>query len=402
MFDTPAVAPVTSDEIRAHCEMIHTLAQPLAGRGKLVIAGFGEDPGKPNPKTGKPGCPLEPGLRCVEVGNVDAMVRMIVASTVRPHLNVYTPLSVFRSDLPRGKKGFERDIVGVLGLVADFDDGDAARWADRLPLAPNYVLETSAGRFQAFYLFDKPEAFAAVKSVAARLKAYARCDHGTADLSHVWRIAGTSNWPNAKKVIAGRPPEPQTVRVTKAWQGDRVSLADLAAVIPETKADPERSQPVDEEAEAEPAVENDPIGAGSADVSIGLILKLLPAKLRAKITEPTGDRSKGLFHVVRALIDRDLDDMTIERIIRAHPNGIGSKYVDRADLDKEIARIRSKASASAPTTPDSLSAIIGEFNGKYAVINEAGIAIIYERVIDPLLRRATLVRISFADLKSFT
>src|ERR1700730_581274 len=114
------------------------------------------------------------------------------------------PVAVFQPGLQPGGKGYERDVAACLGLVADFDDPDAACWADRLPAPPNYVLETSTGRFHAFYLFRKPELLEAVKPVAQRLKAFAGCDHGTSDISHVWRIPGTLNWPNAKKVGEGR------------------------------------------------------------------------------------------------------------------------------------------------------------------------------------------------------
>ena len=54
-----------------------------------------------------------------------------------------------------GKKGTEADIVGVLGLVGDFDDADAANYASRLPVTAPYVLETSPGRFQTFLPFDR-------------------------------------------------------------------------------------------------------------------------------------------------------------------------------------------------------------------------------------------------------
>lgn len=36
--------PILTDEIRAHCEMIHTLAAPLAGQGKLVIGSLVKTP----------------------------------------------------------------------------------------------------------------------------------------------------------------------------------------------------------------------------------------------------------------------------------------------------------------------------------------------------------------------
>jgi hypothetical protein len=145
----------------------------------------------------------------------------------RPHYNLYMPLAIHGPDVRSGAKGFERDVIACLGLVADFDDPDAARWAERLPLPPNYVLETSAGRFQAFYLFDKPEPLEAAKPVAERLKAFAGCDHGTSDISHVWRVPGALNWPNAKKVAEGRSPDPQLVHVVK-WDNSRTSLHSLS------------------------------------------------------------------------------------------------------------------------------------------------------------------------------
>jgi len=188
------------------------LAKPLAEPGKVIVAGFGENPDEINTRTGKPGHPLPPKVIQTAIGDAKGMLTELAQFVKQPHRNIYMPLAVFRPDLPMGAKGHEEDIVACLGVVADFDDEDAARWAERLPLPPNFVLETSSGRFQAFYLFDKPELPDVVKPVAERLKAFARCDHGTSDMSHVWRIAGALNWPNGKKVAEGRPRHPQLVR----------------------------------------------------------------------------------------------------------------------------------------------------------------------------------------------
>jgi hypothetical protein len=327
----PGVAEISPGEIRAHCEMIHILAAPLAGQGKLIIAAFGEDPDQVNPKTGKPGLPLTPIVIHAAIGDVGTTARSIGNITISPHRNLYMPLAVLRPDLPKGTKGFEKDIVAVLGLVADFDDVDAPRWAERLPLAPNYVLETSTGRFQAFFFFDKPELFEAVKPIAARLKAFAGCDHGTADLSHVWRVAGSMNWPNARKVAAGRPRESQFVRVAKQWRGERVSLADLAAELPDIQTD-----------------RHDQAGAaeseGSDDPSLDEIIARLPPKLRAKIMEPfDGDRSARLFGVIKSLANLGFTRATIIRIIEAHPEGTGAKHAGRRDLlEKDVDRISAK------------------------------------------------------------
>jgi hypothetical protein len=359
MFDSQAGPPVLVGELRAHCEIIHRLAAPLAGHGKLVIARFGEDPDQSNPKNGARGYPLSPLITHIAIGDVEAMVDVVSNLTVVQHSNVYGALAVFGHDLPQGKKGFEKDIVAVLGLVADFDDADAPRWAERLPLPPNFVLETSTGRFQAFYFLDKPEALAAVKPVAARLKASAGCDHGTADLSHVWRIAGTLNWPNAKKVGAGRPREPQTVRVVKEWDGSATSLDALVASIPDSSGEfgaTGKQQDKDvthDHGRAAMSQADYPIGPVEPDTTIGegaglpveTIVGLLPDKLRDRIVGScTGDRSRDLFYVISGLVSRRLDDATIERIISHYPEGIGAKYSDRIDLDREIRRIRDKAS----------------------------------------------------------
>jgi hypothetical protein len=203
---------VDSAAIGEHAGMIHTLAAPLVGRGKLVVASFGENPNEIAPKTGKLGCPIIPKIAHFEIGDVERTVDWIIRISRDRHRNVYTSLAVMRPDLPLGKKGEEADIVAVLGVVADFDDAEAEQWAERVPSPPDLVLETSRGRFQCFYLFDKPEPAERVKPIGRRLRDFCRSDHGSLDLSHVWRIPGCLNWPNAKKIAQGRPSEPQLVR----------------------------------------------------------------------------------------------------------------------------------------------------------------------------------------------
>jgi hypothetical protein len=45
--------------------------------------------------------------------------------------------------------------------------------------------------------------------------------------------------------------------------------------------------------------------------------------------------------------------------------------------------------------------LIEKFNAKYAVVNEAGKAVVYEQVYDRMLARKVLIRITFSDLKKF-
>ena len=46
-----------------------------------------------------------------------------------------------------------------------------------------------------------------------------------------------------------------------------------------------------------------------------------------------------------------------------------------------------------------LSRAMAEFNRRYAVVNEGGKAVVYERTSDLVLKRSVIVRIQFSDLK---
>jgi hypothetical protein len=105
--------------IRQHCELLHRLAEPLKGKGKLSVSGFGDDP-----ETGTALLPIS----MFEIGQVAPMVKFIAALTEKPHRNVYVPLAVLRPNLDPNKKGAEADVIGSLGLVGDFDDADAKNW----------------------------------------------------------------------------------------------------------------------------------------------------------------------------------------------------------------------------------------------------------------------------------
>src|SRR5260370_16822956 len=121
-------------------------------------------------------------------GDNERKVRKFVPGTERAENKSSMHLAVLRRELPAGRKGEESDVEGVLGFVADFDDAEAHRWAGRLPAPPQYVLETSTARFQAFYLFDRPETTQPAKAIAGRLKISAACHHSPPALSHVCRI----------------------------------------------------------------------------------------------------------------------------------------------------------------------------------------------------------------------
>src|SRR4051812_38535563 len=97
--------------IHAHISMLHAFAAGIDG--VLVLSVFGKDP-----HTGREeSFPVE----SFAIGDVEGMVDATMRYEKRLHANVYIGPQVMRRDLERGKRGGLKDIVAVLGLVADMD-----------------------------------------------------------------------------------------------------------------------------------------------------------------------------------------------------------------------------------------------------------------------------------------
>jgi AAA domain/RepB DNA-primase from phage plasmid len=216
------------DPVRAHCEMLHGLADGIDG--VFVVSAYFAAGGNGT-------------VTRHNVGDVDGMVEAITAHSDTSGANVYTGLHLMKRSLARGKRGTKADIVAVLGLVAD-QDADTGNTGG-LPCEPNYIIETSPGNQQPAWLFDRPLPVDEATPLAAALKRATGSDHGTADVDHVWRIPGTKNWPNAAKLKRGRSPEPVPVRYLQEWQGEFTEVdAFRAALAPWESAPASEAKPV--------------------------------------------------------------------------------------------------------------------------------------------------------------
>jgi putative DNA primase/helicase len=208
-----------------HLAMIHRLADRSGVSGKVILAGFGEG--------------IAPVVHHSNVGNVGDALAAVLANRDAP-INWHAPLVVMRQDLPPGAKGREADIVAVLGLVVD-GDADKGRAAPVPPVEANYVLETSAGNRQHFILLDRALAPSEAKAFGVALKRATGADCAD-DISHVWRVDGTHNYPTASKLKRGRSPEPQPVRVVKPWNGSVTNVDELYRVLAPHWHEPQESQ----------------------------------------------------------------------------------------------------------------------------------------------------------------
>jgi len=283
-----------------HIKLLHRAAQGLDG--KLVLTSYGEDPA-----TGKA---IQPKVEQFSIGDWQGMSERALQWKAEPHRNVYAPLGLVKHGV--NSRGKASDYSHVFGVVADFDDDNAADYMNRLPIPPCLVLESSQGRFQCHYLFNRPVATDEAKEIGKRLVAYSECDGCSSDPIHVWRVAGCLNWPNKKKVGEGRPAEPQLVSVAQAWCCKAINPDELLEALP----------PVEEEKKPAQATTRPLIGdyppTTRADVEEALTY--IPADL------PYDEWLK----ILAALKDAGFDDL-------AHEWSAKSPQYDPAEVERKLA-----------------------------------------------------------------
>jgi hypothetical protein len=254
--------------VQNHVELVHRCAHGIDGL--LVVSAFFEG------RTGT--------ITHHKVGDVGGMVAATMAHANTPGANVYTGLHVMRTDLPRGSRGTEKDIVAVLGLVADLD-ADTGK-VGAMPIEPSYIVETSPGNRQAVIVFNKPMSAKDAKPHAKALQKQTGADYGSADVTHIWRIPGTLNYANATKIARGRNPEPVPVLMTQPFEGLVYSHNDLSAVL-----NPCLSETVSEsEVRFGEPIDTAPLRGRLSDISVALLM-----------ADGQPDRSAHLARVVEQL-----------------------------------------------------------------------------------------------------
>ncbi len=181
----------------------------------------------------------------------------------------------------------------------------AARGA--MPVEPNCVIESSPGNFQAFLILDKPLPVAEAKQLAGALKRAANADHCSIDMSHVWRVPGGLNWPNAKKLARGRNPHPSAVTVALPWDGSLTSVDELRIAL-----EPWWSAPATASSAA----------LGDLPALDGIEISAFAAELLA--ANDVGDRSAWASKVVEQLA---FDGLTAEQACTAFLSATGNWFV---------------------------------------------------------------------------
>ena len=296
--DVATAVPVPDHAaIRSHVELLHILAKGAGVEGILAFTRIDA-----NNKT---------HTERFAIGDVDPMTDAIIGWSTHPNLNIYAAYAIFRKDLPPRSSGGEADVRAVLALVGDLDAdiGKKAVSLDKLPLKPPYVVETSANNFHAVFPLGRALLPSGAKPIAMALSDAIGGDSGTKDVSHLWRIPGTLNWPSAKKVGRGRPKTPQLITVKSAWAGETVEPDALWEAVKGF------------------AGTNSGSSSGSTSGKTGSsTFDDLPVDLKKLIAAPAypnEDRSRTAASVIFKLFRRGWSDDAVQVLFEAHPNGIG-------------------------------------------------------------------------------
>ena len=325
---------IKSKSLQTNLKASNKAAQNSGGDGKLVVASYGQ-----NPTTGRN---IKPKVKHFNLkGDIKAIFETIEIWTQELHRNVYMPLCLMRPDLPAGKKGGIADIVSVFGVCADFDDENAAQYIKRLPLKPDIVLKTSQGRYQAMFLFSRPTSIKAAKDIAALLQEYSNCDHGTKDISHVWRICETLNYPNKKKVDEGRSPEPQKVKLIKKPGVVTTDPKTLEVALRTWKAHLGINKKFDKYIKNKKPVSRQSLQWDGNIESLPLKQETKDKILHGK---PIGNRSEAMMSVLCGLVYSNLTDAEILNVFNSYP--IGEKYQKQKNPEKWLKPQIKKARAA--------------------------------------------------------
>lgn len=300
-FDVPA--------IKRHITLLHDAAKGAAG-AFVVFVLFGDQPGP---------------ITRHKVGDIDGTIAAVTAHATTPHANVYISYHLLPNDRKRGRGG-RADVIGVVGLVADYDGKGVA-----MPVDPSLEVETSPGHKQSVILFDTPMLPNDAERLAKALKAASSTDHCTADIAHIWRVAGTLNWPSKLKIERGRSREPFAVSFAQEFDGRTYSKASLEeALAPYMHA-------------AEKPVGSEKFN-GDVDV-VPLVARLSDVARYLLADDGQPDRSA---HAARVVEQLHYEEYSLDEVVSLCTSEGGpwtARYRNRSALIKDIVRLWNKHAA---------------------------------------------------------
>jgi AAA domain/RepB DNA-primase from phage plasmid/IclR helix-turn-helix domain len=255
--------------------------------------------------------------------DTERMIETAISDSENGH-NVYIEGRSVRTDLRGNARGALADTVGVFALVIDSDADKGMGWTPTVPVS--MTVETSPGNFQFWFFLREAISAEHAQRLGERIRAAVNSDHDSGNPTQPYRVAGTVNYPSAKKIARGRVTVP-----TKLIEFDAEVLAQ-------------------DFEEAFPLPEREPSGDGNAGGTADEAD--IPADtmrvIRGGIAQGS-DRSHAFFNVVLVLKHNGWTVDGIVALLDQHSNGIAAKYQGR--LRHEVERIYGKIDSGAQAEP---------------------------------------------------
>jgi AAA domain len=245
---------------------------------------------------------------------VERMTSDAISASTAGH-NVYIEGRTVRGGLNGKHRGGLADTIAVFALVVDSDADKGAAWTPTVPAS--LAVETSPGNAHFWFFFDRAVDLTTGQVLGERLRAATNADSDTGNVCQPYRVAGTTNYPNKKKLERGR-----VVTWTRSLGFD-----------PETLYTPERLE------QEFPATTN---GSGGTTAPPELDESTIPADTLRVIREGVEDgaRSNAFWNVVKVLKEDGWTITGIVTLLDRFPNGIANKY--RGRLQREVERVWAK------------------------------------------------------------
>src|SRR6185437_12164399 len=136
-----------------------------------------------------------------QIGDVAEMADAAVAAAEGGH-NVYVEARLVKTHVRGRSRGTIEDTAAVFALVVD---RDADKGIAGIELAePTWRVETSPGNSHDWFVLDRAIGGKEGQTLGATLRRAVSADSDTGNPTQPYRVAGTPNYPNAKKQARGR------------------------------------------------------------------------------------------------------------------------------------------------------------------------------------------------------
>jgi hypothetical protein len=302
------------------------------------------------------------------IGDVDHQLEAVLINA-KAGCNTYIETRTVQPGRPKERKSGRGKADATISSYAividsDTDKGRPGR-LDHIGGNASIEVETSPNNRHIWLLLDRAVNAAAAKRLGSMVRKATDADHCTGVVTQPYRVAGTVNYPDAKKRARGRVVVPtRLISVSdKLW-----SPAEIEAAFSTGKTQAAKTQPIAKPAHA--------LNRGAPYRSAPRRKAIAKAKIATKVNSET-DRSAAFQSAVNAAVRAGMTADQIEAEMREHPDGPQQKYLEDGDrLRPEIERSLSKTEvvkADPGPAPDAsidgaaLLDRIYEFIGRFVV-----------------------------------